>query len=186
FPLLSLPAELRNTIYRELLLTTIPLQLVHDRPFWPDITVPGKRIHPTILQASKRVCHEGLAVLYGENTWYIHIDKTLERYRADMRYLNPSFCLPPPLTTCMSQIRRIVMHAGSNDRTRTRYEIYRQLRNIGILMDSLQLFAIQFPNEHVLNKNKRVNVEWLEDIDVKELKGKHVWFPDGTMPDEGW
>ncbi|CAO2649306.1 Nn.00g066910.m01.CDS01 [Neocucurbitaria sp. VM-36] len=186
FHFLALPAELRNQIYRELLLTNIPLQLAHDRPSWPDIAVPGKRLHPTVLRVCKTLWQEGVSVLYGENTWYLHLDKTLPRYLADMRRVNPTFCLPPALTTGMSRIKRIVMHSGSVDRTRTKDEIYRQLMNIGIRLDTLQLFAIQFSDEYLLTKNKRVNVEWLEEVNGKELKEKYVWFPDGTMADEGW
>lgn len=186
FPFLMLPAELRNSIYRELLLTTIPLQLVQDRPSWPDIAASGKTIHPTILQANKQICGEGLSILYGENTWYIHIDRSVVRYQADMRCFDPTFSLSPPILMGMPHIRRIVMHAGSHDRTRTKYELYRQFSNLGILMDDLQLFAIQFPDEYLLRKNKRVNVSWLEEADANEMKGKYVWFPEGTMPSEGW
>ncbi|KAH7338517.1 hypothetical protein BKA66DRAFT_62408 [Pyrenochaeta sp. MPI-SDFR-AT-0127] len=186
FHLMNLPAELRNEVYRELLLTTIPLQLIHDRPSWPDVSIPGKKLHPTILRTNHKVYDEALAILYGENTWYIQIDKTVVRYRADMQRLNPTFTLSPPVTAHMSQIKRIVMHAGSNDRTRTKYELYRQLLNDGIRMDTLQLFAIQFSNEYLLEKHKRVNVEWLEEVDGKELEKKWIWFPVGTMANDGW
>ncbi|OAL51365.1 hypothetical protein IQ07DRAFT_599325 [Pyrenochaeta sp. DS3sAY3a] len=186
FPFLALPAELRNEIYRELLLTTIPLQLVQNRPSWPDIGTSGKSIHPTILQVNKQICDEGLAILYGENTWYMHIDRSVARYHLDMRCFDRTFSLPPPISMGMSRIRRIVMHAGSNDRTRTKYELYRQFSNLGILIDDLQLFAIQFPHDYLLRKNKRVNVSWLEEADVKELKARYAWFPDGTMSDHGW
>lgn len=186
FPFMDLPAELRNEVYRELLLTTIPLQMIHDRPAWPDVSIPGRQLYPTILRTNYKVYHEALAILYGENTWYLQIDKTVVRYRADMIRLNSAFALPPPVTAHMSRITRIVMHAGSNDRTRTKYELYRQLLNAGIRLDNLQLFAMQFSDEYLLEKNKRVNVEWLEETDGKELAKKWVWFPDGTMADDGW
>jgi hypothetical protein len=186
FPFLSLPRELRDTIYRELLVTTIPLQLVHDRPSWPDINEPGASIHPAILQTSQKISREGLEILYGENTFYIHLDKSLERYQMDMRRHDPMFSLPPPPMTCMPRIRRIVMHAGSQDRTRSQYELYRQLNKVGIRMETLRLFAIQFSDDYILQKNKRVNVSWLEPRHGTELRKRYIWFPEGTLSDEGW
>src|SRR5687768_9796193 len=60
FRFLDLPRELRDTVYRGLLLTDIPLQLIHDRPSWPDTSEPGKAIYPAILQVSQKTCREGL------------------------------------------------------------------------------------------------------------------------------
>ncbi|SLM33677.1 hypothetical protein LPUS_00809 [Lasallia pustulata] len=59
FPFLSLPAELRNVIYRHLLVGG------------PDTTAPP---HAQILRTCKQVNHEATDILYAENTFNLYVD----------------------------------------------------------------------------------------------------------------
>ena len=69
--LLTLPLELRRTIYRELLLDKdLPLQ---PQSYWVTRIRPRRKIQPTILRACKQVYSEGMEILYEENVFRYEI-----------------------------------------------------------------------------------------------------------------
>lgn len=63
FPIFELPRELRDHIYRELL---IPKKWI---PRDCQDTKPTYTLEPAILQASKRIHEEASVILYRDNTW---------------------------------------------------------------------------------------------------------------------
>ncbi|KAF2432080.1 hypothetical protein EJ08DRAFT_732826 [Tothia fuscella] len=63
-----LPAELRNQIYSELIVTDCAFRLGHHGPYSHE---PRQEIHPAILRTSSAVYHEAIAILYGNNSFFL-------------------------------------------------------------------------------------------------------------------
>jgi hypothetical protein len=68
FPLFNLPAELRNLVYEELLLSDSAFRLGHQGPYSHE---SRKRLYPQILCASKALYSEASVILYGDNAFYL-------------------------------------------------------------------------------------------------------------------
>ncbi|EWC44286.1 hypothetical protein DRE_01112 [Drechslerella stenobrocha 248] len=75
FPLLALPRELRNEVYRHLL--TMPIPTFLPQPYKVDL-VP-KRINTSILRVNKQIHDEATEVLYGSNTFAVYLSANLSR-----------------------------------------------------------------------------------------------------------
>lgn len=82
FPLMELPVELRFEVYRNLLVSSLPV-CTEARPLarTPDSEDSDEDsssdfrpngLHPNILQTSNQVFHEAAQVLYGENEFCMH------------------------------------------------------------------------------------------------------------------
>lgn len=79
-----LPAELRNQVYSELLVTDCAFRLGYvffglydikraneDRHHGPYSHEPREQIYPAILRTCSAVYHEAVAILYGNNSFFL-------------------------------------------------------------------------------------------------------------------
>jgi hypothetical protein len=64
----TLPAELRNIVYEELLLSDSAFRLGHQGPYSHETR---RQLYPQIMRTNKQVCHEAAAILYGSNAFYL-------------------------------------------------------------------------------------------------------------------
>lgn len=64
----TLPAELRNLVYQELLLSDSAFRLGHQGPYSHE---RRKQLYPQIMRTSRMACHEASAILYGSNAFYL-------------------------------------------------------------------------------------------------------------------
>jgi len=62
---LALPAELRNQIYREALVTDMPLSI--------DAQQPTSIVEPALMRINRQVRRETLPIYYGENPFYLMV-----------------------------------------------------------------------------------------------------------------
>lgn len=70
FPLLKLPFEIRQLVFRVLLISPSDITFCLIR-LQGRLKLPSQRIYPQILETSKRMNHEGRPILYHENTFGI-------------------------------------------------------------------------------------------------------------------
>ncbi|KAK4451261.1 hypothetical protein QBC34DRAFT_424111 [Podospora aff. communis PSN243] len=70
FEFLQLPGEIRNRIYRLLLVQSDPIEnfLIHN-PFPPYIGSPHVNLCGQLLRTCREIHSEATSILYGENTW---------------------------------------------------------------------------------------------------------------------
>lgn len=99
FCFLELPGEIRNQILRLLLTHNTPIitrfanQLAPPEP-------TNLRLCPHILLSSRRIYHDGLSILYGENTFQAH-----PSYLTSMLFAMDPF-RPVTASVCVEMIRR--------------------------------------------------------------------------------
>ncbi|KAF2474039.1 uncharacterized protein BDR25DRAFT_340666 [Lindgomyces ingoldianus] len=180
----GLPGEIKNQIYRELLLTNIPLQLIQSHPVWPDLHDPGYKLHPTILRANRQIHQEAASVLYGENTFYVHVgtSATLARDQMSWSSFGSEKALAPSIKSYMPLLRRITVYSWVSGTVRTRLEICNLFQIIGVNLRYLTLFALKFPDVETMELNARAGGRWLVKREGKELATKFVWFPPQEIP----
>ncbi|ORX96288.1 hypothetical protein BCR34DRAFT_184376 [Clohesyomyces aquaticus] len=179
FPFMILPKEIRDLIYQELLVADIPLQLINDRPLWPDLYgPPGKQLHSTILRLSKQVHYEASRVLYGNNTFYVSIDggavgSVEVVYTED----GTEIPLPPSVRRYIPLLRQVVIYSGVPSRCMTKLRCQWLLGLIELDIKQLFFFAMLFPNWQTFRMNEQLCEYWLTPVNGREIRQKHVWFP---------
>lgn len=70
---MSLPAELRLQIYRELFISKPRASRVGERVKGPITCYNDRTFHIAILEVSKKVHEEAISILYGETVWTLHV-----------------------------------------------------------------------------------------------------------------
>jgi hypothetical protein len=184
---LELPREIRNLIYRELLLNTLPL-IVHMRRVhrFEASTTP----YPAILQTNKQIHDEAAAVLYGENTWFSAAPIKFF-YWADELYEPESSTYviePGPINTYLPWIKRFVLlPEGPPDWIRDKIvkagEVELMLRRMGIQRHDLKQLVICVSSEEVGQEIVNANSDWLEEADEVEIQSRFSWFTQrGALP----
>ncbi|KAF2175294.1 hypothetical protein K469DRAFT_611191 [Zopfia rhizophila CBS 207.26] len=180
FPFEQLPAEIRNNVYRDLLIIKFPMMLVHDRPSFPDLDVPSFTLYPAILCTNKKIHNEAAAILYSENTFYVHVDTPVETF-LDPYWQQANWSemvLKPSIGLHAGFIKRVVMCSKDKGEIRDYMEIEARLLAIGIELCELLLWAIKFSDEETMEMNAMVNQGWLKKVEATELKKHHTWFPN--------
>lgn len=187
FPFLQLPSELRNMVYRELLLGVYPFMMHLRIAFWYE---DGKRPYPAILQTNKRTHDEAAAVLYGENTWFSSAGNAFfpwaDEYRQGHR---GTYDIPPgPSSSYMPWITRFVLfYDGPPAWVRSRVvaagNVTSMLTRMGIGRDGLLELVVATLDSDMCDKIASVNEDWLEVVDDEEMPQRFGWFKDrGTQP----
>lgn len=177
---LGLPREIRNLIYRELLLNTHPL-IVHMRRVYrfDASTTPW----PAILCVNKQIHDEAAAVLYGENTWFSAAPVKFF-YWADGLYEPESSTYviePGPINTYLPWIKRFVLFPeGPPDWIRDKIvkpgKIDLMLRRMGIQRQNLKQLVIGVASQEMSGKIESENSEWLSPADEEVMQRRFSWF----------
>ncbi|KAJ4292030.1 hypothetical protein N0V90_009929 [Kalmusia sp. IMI 367209] len=187
FPFLRLPSEIRNMVYRELLLSAYPF-IMHLRiAFWYE---NGKRPYPAILQTNKQIHDEAAAVLYGENTWFSSAGNSFfpwaDEYRQGHR---GTYDIPPgPSSTYMAWITRFVLfYDGPPAWVRSRVvaagDVTTMLTRMGIKRNGLLELVVATLESERCDQIASTNEDWLEVVDDAEMAQRFGWFQDrGTQP----
>lgn len=82
---LDLPQELRDCIYEQALVADRPVSVLNLTTTWRHhVPLQTLRLTPSLLLVSRAVHSEGMAFLYGQNTFFIEIELTLKD--AQQRY----------------------------------------------------------------------------------------------------
>ncbi|KAK3109416.1 hypothetical protein LTR53_017360, partial [Teratosphaeriaceae sp. CCFEE 6253] len=109
-PLLSLPAELRNAIWRYVLVHDLSRKYIPFDPFAANGHDP-EPVSPAILATCQQVYREGAPILYGENTFMAHTS-ILAALPAFLLSKNPTRIVRPPVKRprVLALIRRYYIH----------------------------------------------------------------------------
>lgn len=189
FPFLQLPSEIRQMIYRELLLSTHPL-IVHFRyAYWFET---GTRPYPSILLANKQIHDEAAAVLYGENTWFSTMGMGIFQFGEVQRAHHETYEIPAgPLDMYLSWIKRFVLFPDGppnwlRDGVLPKGDVASMLRRMGIPRDTLKEFSVGVIGDQMANEIADANEDWLEDKDDEEMQKKFAWYRNGNAKPAFW
>jgi hypothetical protein len=153
FPLFKLPAELRNLVYEELLLSDSAFRLGHQGPYSHE---SRKRLYPQILCASKTLYTEASVILYGANAFYLGMYYTLHRSSPIKKLTKISGRIGHKPTYSASfkssigahnaaKIRTLVAHSTSPARL-TQSWVRNWILSFGLDASRLRVLAISFSN----------------------------------------
>ncbi|KAF2200858.1 hypothetical protein GQ43DRAFT_432132 [Delitschia confertaspora ATCC 74209] len=184
FPFECLPRELRNKVYRELLILNFPMMLIHSRPSWPDLHDPGWKLYPEILRTSKKFHQEASEVLYGENSFYVHYDTPLEDFDNSFwkSHICPEMELGHSIGANAKLIKRVLVYTNMQHMILRRHETLATFAKMGIDLNKLVLWAIKFPDADTLELNAGENRDWLKKVEATKLAKKVIWFPSAETP----
>ncbi|KAF2442763.1 hypothetical protein P171DRAFT_433176 [Karstenula rhodostoma CBS 690.94] len=177
---LGLPREIRNLIYRELLLNTHPL-IVHMRRVhrFEASTIP----YTAILRANKQVHDEAAAILYGENTWFSAAPVKFFSWADELYEAESSTYViePGPINTYLPWIKRFVLFPeGPPDWVRDKIvkpgEVDLMLRRMGIQRQDLKQLVIGVASKEMSEEMANENCEWLESADEVDMQRRFSWF----------
>lgn len=193
FSFLRLPREIRDQIYRELLLNTFPL-IVHLRRAYT--FEAGTRPYPAILQTNRQVHDEAAAVLYGENTWFsaAPISPVKLFDWADEIYDETSSTYvvePAPINTYLPWLKVFVLFAdGPPDWFKSRVikdgDVTLMLRKMGIQRHNLKRLVVGVVNEELCAEIANANQDWLATVDEETMQKRFPWFEDRTAKQVYW
>ncbi|KAL1598748.1 hypothetical protein SLS60_007889 [Paraconiothyrium brasiliense] len=184
---LALPREVRNLVYRELLLNTHPL-IVHLRRVHR--FEASTRPYPAILRTNKQIHDEAAAVLYGENTWFSAAPAKFF-YWADELYEPESSTYviePGPVNTYLPWIKRFVLFPeGPPDWIRDKIvkasEVDLMLRRMGIQRHNLKKLIVGVSSQDMSAEILNANLDWLKKVEEIEMQRRFSWFTQrGTQP----
>lgn len=182
-----LPREIRNLIYRELLLNTHPLILHMRRVHRFEA---GTTPYPAILRTNKQVHDEAAAILYGENTYFSAAPIKFFYWADELHETESSTYViePGPINTYLRWIKRFVLFSeGPPDWIRDKImkpgEVDLMLRRMGIQRHDLKQLVIGVASEEMSKEIVHENSDWLESADDVDMQRRFSWFIQrGTQP----
>jgi len=127
-----LPLELRNAIYEELLLTDCAFRLGHHGPYSHEAR---KTIYPAILRTCSAIHYEAIAILYGNNSFFLGPVGFKPTYSASfLTSIGPHNAL---------LIRTVVAHS-IHPNLLTQYYLNNWFNSLGLDSPTLKVIAISF------------------------------------------
>lgn len=193
FPFLRLPREIRDQIYRELLLNPYPL-IVHLRRAYT--FEAGTRPYPAILQTSKQIHDEAAAVLYGENTWFSAAPVSPVKFFewSDQIYDETSSTYvvePAPINMYLPWVKHFVLFAdGPPDWFKSRVikngDVTLVLKKMGIDRRDLKRLVVGVVSEELCVEIANANQDWLGTVDEEAMQRMFPWFDNRTAKPVYW
>ncbi|KAF2472846.1 uncharacterized protein BDR25DRAFT_11861 [Lindgomyces ingoldianus] len=190
FPFLRLPSEIRNMIYRELLLCTYPLIMFFRSAFWFENST---RAYPAILQSNRQIHDEAAAVLYGENTWFSVAPLLVFPSWGDAaRGRRGTYDLPASTSEMyISRIRRFVLFPDGppnwmRDGVVARGDVRTMLRRMGFDHENLTHFVVGCLTPKMCDEVASANEDWLEEVDDEDMKRRYAWYKYGDPKPSHW
>ncbi|OAG03908.1 uncharacterized protein CC84DRAFT_1166063 [Paraphaeosphaeria sporulosa] len=184
---LGLPREIRDLIYRELLLNTHPM-IVHLRRVHR--FEASAKPHPAILGTNKQIHDEAASILYGENTWFSAAPVKFF-YWADELYepeTSTYVVEPGPINNYLPWIKHFVLFPeGPPDWIRDKIvkpgEVDLMLRRMGIQRHNLKQLIIGVASQEMSEEIAYENRDWLDPADEVDMQRKFSWFVQrGSQP----
>ncbi|KAE9982183.1 hypothetical protein EG328_011095 [Venturia inaequalis] len=128
----KLPSELRNAVYEELLVTDCAFRLGHHGPYSHE---PRREIFPNILRTCSAIHFEAIAILYGNNSFFLGPVGFKPTYSASfLTSIGPHNAL---------LIRTVVAHS-INPSFLTEYHVKNWFTSLGLDFPTLKIIAVSF------------------------------------------
>ncbi|KAF1980371.1 hypothetical protein BU23DRAFT_7552 [Bimuria novae-zelandiae CBS 107.79] len=185
-PFLELPREIRDMVYRELLLDTHPL-VVHLRRAYR--YEAGTTPYHAILRTNKQIHDEAAAVFYGENTWFSAAPIKLFSWADDIYDETSSTYVveASAINMYLPWIKRFVLFADGPPDWMLKKIIKDgnatlMLKRMGIERDDLKQLIIGVQDPELLGNIMNANREWLEEVDETEMEERFGWFTQRKEP----
>ncbi|KAJ4360311.1 uncharacterized protein N0V89_000872 [Didymosphaeria variabile] len=187
---LGLPREVRNLIYRELLLNTHPL-IVHLRRVHR--FEASTRPYPAILRTNKQIHDEAAAVLYGENTWFSAAPAKFFYWANELYEPESSIYVieSGPINMYLPWIKRFVLFPeGPPDWIRDKIikasEVDLMLRRMGIQRHNLKKLIVGVSSQEMSAEIANANLDWLMKTDETEMQRRFSWFTQRGTQSAFW
>lgn len=189
-PFMELPREIRDMIYRELLLDTHPLISHLRRASRFDA---GTRPYPAILRTNKQIHDEAAAVFYGENTWFSAAPVSTFTW-ADEIYDETSSTYvvePAPINKYLPWIKYFVLFADGPpnwlpSRVVKAGDVTLVLKRMGIERHDLKQLVVCALNQALYDEIANENQDWLEPIDETEMQRRFYWVTQRSTKPAFW
>ncbi|TLD36893.1 hypothetical protein E2P81_ATG02675 [Venturia nashicola] len=144
----KLPSELRNAVYEELLVTDCAFRLGHHGPYSHE---PRREIYPNILRTCSAIHFEAIAILYGNNSFFLGMFATLCASGQTNNLSGPVGFKPTYSASFLTSIgphnalliRTVVAHS-INPSFLTEYHVKNWFTSLGLDFPTLKIIAISF------------------------------------------